>query len=142
MSSSLLWSTLFILSMTFERFYGIVRPHKAASFNTVKKAKIIIALCVVLGFIYNIPDYYFSKDFGLSCYYRTPYPYWNIYSWFTFAIYVIKPFILLITMNVFIMHTLKTRSRKQLTKFVRQGQGKIEVKVQDPRILKNKFTSH
>ena len=124
MSSSLLWSTLFILSMTFERFYGIVRPHKAASFNTVKRAKIIIGLCVIFGFFYNTPGYYFSQDFGLSCYYRTPNPYWNIYSWLTFVINVILPFILLITMNAFIIHTLKTRSSKQLTKLVRQGQGR------------------
>ena len=35
-------SALLVVSMTFERFYSIIRPHKAASFNTVKRAKIII----------------------------------------------------------------------------------------------------
>ena len=124
MSSSLLWSTLFILSMTFERFYGIVRPHKAASFNTVKKAKITIGLCVIIGFIYNIPSFYYSKDFGLTCYYNTSYPYWNMYSWITFAVYNIIPFMLLITMNAFIIHNLKQRSHKRITKFVRKGHGR------------------
>ena len=33
-------STLFILNMTFDRLYSIIRPHKAAAFNTVKKTKI------------------------------------------------------------------------------------------------------
>ena len=44
--SSFLCSTYLLIAMTFERFYSIIRPHKAASFNTVMKAKIII-VCVL-----------------------------------------------------------------------------------------------
>ena len=44
---STLCSTLFILSMTFDHFYSIIRPHKAALFNTVKRARIII-LCIII----------------------------------------------------------------------------------------------
>ena len=32
-------STLIILFMTFERFYSIIRPHKAASFNRLKELR-------------------------------------------------------------------------------------------------------
>ena len=45
-----LCSALFIVSMTFERLYSITRPHKAASFNTVKRAKITIMSIVFLQF--------------------------------------------------------------------------------------------
>ena len=48
-------STWFILSMTFERFYSIIRPHKAASFNTVKRAKIIIICIVAFSALYSLP---------------------------------------------------------------------------------------
>ena len=34
--------------MTFERFYSIIRPHKAASFNTVKRTKITILIIVIV----------------------------------------------------------------------------------------------
>ena len=39
--SCFLCSTSFILSMTFDRFYSIIMPHKAASFNTVKKLRLL-----------------------------------------------------------------------------------------------------
>ena len=52
--SAFLCSTLLILSMTFDRFYSIIRPHKAATFNTVKRAKITIFAVVVFSILYNI----------------------------------------------------------------------------------------
>ena len=53
--TSMMWSTLFILSMTLRDFYSIVRPHKAASFNTVKRAKITIAVDVNFGILLYSP---------------------------------------------------------------------------------------
>ena len=38
--SAILGSVLLVLSMTFDRFYSIIKPHKAASVNTVTRAKI------------------------------------------------------------------------------------------------------
>ncbi len=37
---------MLILAMKFDRFYGIVRPHMAASVNTVKRAK-ISCVCII-----------------------------------------------------------------------------------------------
>ena len=48
-------SYLLILNMTFERFYSITMPHKAASFNTVKRAKITIICIVVFSVVFHIP---------------------------------------------------------------------------------------
>ena len=54
-------STYFIVIMTFERFYSIIRPHKAASFNTVKRAKIIIICIVIFSSFLNIPDLFYTR---------------------------------------------------------------------------------
>ena len=50
--SSIQCSTYFIVAMTFERFYSIVRPQKAVSFSTVKKARTIIIFIIVFSFTY------------------------------------------------------------------------------------------
>ena len=123
MFTSMMWSTLFILSMTFERFYGIVRPHKAASFNTVKKAKITIVSCVIFSLLFNLPHLFLSTDHGVRCIpYGAPLPYVEVYYWLSFTVSFILPFIFLLTMNGFIIHTLKARS----TNFGKQGQGQSE----------------
>ena len=61
-------SSFFILSMTFERFYSIIRPHKATSFNTVKKAKGTILCIVIFIMIFNIPRIFLGKMEGHSVY--------------------------------------------------------------------------
>ena len=48
-------NTFFILSMTFDRVYSIIKPHKAASFNTVKRAKITIWFILIFSCAFNIP---------------------------------------------------------------------------------------
>ena len=48
-------STFFILSMTFDRFYSIIMPHKAASFNTVKRAKFTVMCIILFSILYHIP---------------------------------------------------------------------------------------
>ena len=106
-------STLFILSMTFDRFYGIIRPHKAASFNTVKRAKITIVCIVIISTLYTIPHYFITTNQGLQC---IPYGkvmdkiYGNFYYWFTIVINFFLPFVLLLSMNSVIIHVLRKRS--------------------------------
>ena len=55
MFSSLLCSTYLLVAMTFERFYSIIRPHKAASFNTVQRARIIIVCIFIFYYSYGMP---------------------------------------------------------------------------------------
>ena len=62
-----LCSTAFTLSMTFERFYSIIKPHKAAFFNTVKRAKITIIIIVIFSNLYHIPHLFIKSDAGLYC---------------------------------------------------------------------------
>ena len=62
--SSYMSSCYLLISMTFERFYSIIRPHKAASFNTMQKARIIIVCIFVLCFSYcTVPKYRAAVDY-------------------------------------------------------------------------------
>ena len=106
-------STLFIVSMTFERFYSIIRPHKAASVNTVKRAKITIVCILVLSALYNIPHTFITLKIGRQCI-----PYGNaldhilgqIYYYLSLVKSFFLPFIMLLIMNSFIIHTIRKRS--------------------------------
>ena len=112
--SSTLCSTLLILSMMFDRFYSIIRPHKAASFNTVKRAKMTIACFVIFSIIYNIPHLFISSNENWQC---LPYgtamgkTYGEFYYWLSFVINYAMPFVLLLAMNSVIIHKLRTRSK-------------------------------
>ena len=113
--SSSLTSNYLLISMTFERFYSIIRPHKAALFNTVKKAKIII-LCIFMGCFFNsIPFLFLGANIGTKCI-----PIKNasdkllheLYYWIQEILIFIFPFISLLTMNSVIINTLKTDQSK------------------------------
>ena len=123
---SSLCSTLFILAMTFERFYSIIKPHKAALFNTAKRAKITILCIIVVSILFNIPHLYITRENGMSCI-----SFGNaietglgqFYYWVSFIVNFALPFVLLLTMNYFIIHTIRQRSRHSLSRSVTQGQG-------------------
>ena len=110
--TSNLWGVLLILAMTFDRFYGIIRPHKASSVNTVKKAKITCICIVLFGIIYNIPHIFFTLDVENSC---VPYgkaidfTYGKFYYWLSFVVNYSFPFVALLVMNSFIIHTIRNR---------------------------------
>ena len=100
--SSTMCSNLLVVSMTFQRFYSIVRSHKAASFNTVKRAKITIACIVIFSFIFHSPHLFATYFRGKYCI-----PYAKIldkmsgqfYYWLTFVLNFIIPFVSLVIMN-------------------------------------------
>ena len=110
--SSFLCSTLLILSMTFDRFYSIIRPHKAASFNTVKRAKVTIICIVIFCFIFNLPHLFLSSHENWQC---LPYgkatvvSYGLFYYWLSLVVNYALPFILLLSMNSVIIHKIRNR---------------------------------
>ena len=122
-------STLFILAMTFERFYSIIRPHKAASFNTVKRAKITIVGIVLGSIIFNIPHWFATLSVGKQCIPYTKgrqYIIGEIYYWVNNVINLFIPFILLIIMNSVIIHTLRRRLIIKTTRSEGQGQQEFQ----------------
>ena len=114
-------STFFIVAMTFERFYSIIMPHKAASFNTVKRAKNTILFLVLLSVLFNIPHFLVTSHQEWLC---LPFrdvvamemSYFKFYYWFSLAVQFLIPFVLLLSMNSVIIHTLRKRSDLVLRK--------------------------
>ena len=133
MSASSLCSTLFILSMTFERFYSIIRPHKAASFNTVRRAIVTIVCIVFISVIYRIPHLFMMSFSGRTCLSHVKgrnYIFGQMYYWTdNIAIFVI-PLTLLLVMNSIIIHTLCKRSRL----FQKGNQGQSRADGQPPKM--------
>ena len=123
--------------MTFERFYSIIRPQKAASFNTVKRAKITILCIVILSIIYNIPHLFVTLPEGRACV-----PFGNaiqtdvglFYYWFSLIINFALPFILLLIMNCVIIHTIRTRSNLIITRSAEDGQASSRIKHSEMQI--------
>ena len=99
--------------MTFERFYSIIRPHKAASFNTVKRARIVITCVVSFSAVYNIPHVFITSHQNWQC---QPYgsaigsPMGQVYYWLSFIVNFALPFTLILIMNSIIIHKIRKRS--------------------------------
>ena len=106
-------STFCILTMTFERYYSITKPHKAASFNTVKRAKIIVVCIAIIATIYSIPHYFLTIPDGTACvFYGTKMDHIasQMYYWLDQMVYFGFPFVTLLVFNTIIIHTLRKRS--------------------------------
>ena len=129
--TAFLCSNLLILNMTFERFYSIIMPHKAASVNTVKRAKVTISIIVILTVCFNIPHLFISSVNGRQC---LPFdtamgkPYGEFYYWLSFVISYALPFILLLAMNSVIIHKIRNRSNFMVKQGRNEGQGQNESK--------------
>ena len=133
--SSYTCSNYFILSMAFERFYSIITPHRAASFNTVKRAKITITCFTVFSCSYHIPYFKIYQSNGKTCV-----PLQNlVYYWVYITVRGVLPFILLLVMNSAIISTLHKRSMDQGQLQGRtQGQDKMKFKTQKSNCTKGR----
>ena len=126
-------STWFILAMTFERFYSIIRPHKAASFNTIKRARVIIVCIVVIFVLYSVPLFFMTSSDGTTCipYAKgTDHPAGKVYYWSDQFIVFYFPFVALLAMNSVIIYTLRKRSTLLLTKSEGEGHGDQNIQSQ------------
>ena len=124
---SMFCGSLLLVAMTFGRFYSIIRPHKAASFNTVKRTRILIIIAVLFSVLFNIPNFFISDNEGWEC---MPFAkagrsvYGKVFYWFALMFEFVLPFVLLLGMNTVIIHTLHTRF------IVAQGQDKESGKIE------------
>ena len=118
-------SNYLLITMTFERFYSIIQPHKAASFNTVKKARVTIVCIIVGSTSYSAPLLVIGGTFGKFCVsnrFASETILGELYYWVTEIFSFLIPFISLLTMNSVIIHTLRKRSKHNLS----TGQGEHE----------------
>ena len=122
--STFLCSAYLLIAITFERFYSIIKPHKTASFNTVKKARTVI-ISVSGGCIsYSIPFLFIGDNLGKLCIpnrFASDYVLGEMYHWLTEITMFIFPFISLVTMNSVIIHTLRKRSKQKVSASTGQG---------------------
>ena len=118
-------STYILLSVTFERFYSITRPLNAASFNTVKKARIIIVCVYFISFSFCVPILFVATNDGDFCIvnrYASETVLGEMYHWLTEILTFIFPFVSLLSMNCVIIHTLRKRSLLKLLESTNQSQ--------------------
>ena len=118
--SSIHCSIYLLITMTFERFYSIIRPHKAVSFNRLKRAKITIAFTYTFSFSYNIPYLFIADNDGRICIQNRFASvniniYGELYYWLSEVISFVLPFVSLLTMNSVIIHTLRQRSKLKMS---------------------------
>ena len=134
-------SIYFIVFMTFESFYSIIQPHRAASVNTTKKDKVIIMCTVVLGFLYYSPPWFFSENIDRQCIYNNNFihsKHGSLYYWLTISIRFVLHFVSLMRMNIVIIHTLRKRSQWMIAR--PQGHGQSQGQ-NIKQVLKDKSTS-
>ena len=105
-------ATFQVLAMTLDKYIAIKWPHKAAVYNSPKRAVItssIIYICVVF---YNIPNLFIFTIIGNECVgYAKGGVITKVYFWFAFAVSGILPLILLIYFNSVIIQKVR-QSRK------------------------------
>ena len=101
-----------VLVMTFDKYVAIKWPHKAATYSTPKRAKIILSCIFLCALIYNSPHLLVASLVGDQCLtYVVGGTITTVFSWITFIINGIIPFSMLIHMNHIIVQTVR-KSRK------------------------------
>ena len=131
-----LCSSHFVVAMTFERFYSIIRLQKAASFNTVKRAKIIILFIVIFSLIFVIPHLFITSYQGTSCInyakiYLTPV---KLFFFLAFILHFAFPFLSLLGMNSVIIHVMRKRSLTMSTRSDGENQNQVHGQGQTSKI--------
>ena len=124
--STFLCSAYLLIAITFERFYSIMQPHKAASFNTVKKARTVFIFISGGCISYSIPFLFIGDNLGKLCIpnrFAPDYVLGEMYHWLTEITMFIFPLISLVTMNSVIIHTLRKRSKQNISGSAGQGDG-------------------
>ena len=112
--------------MVFDCFYSIIKPHKAASINTNKRANIIICI-FIFSLVFNIPHWFTTFNIGWLCL-----PFANeivmansfsqFYYWASFVVQFVFPFVFLLLMNSVIIHTLRNRNKN-----IKIEEGQVQV---------------
>ena len=98
--------------MTLDKYIAIKWPHRAATYSTPRRAKIIVVTVYVCVCIYNIPHFFLSSVIGGQCLnFGVRSVITSVYSWFSFVLNAVIPFTMLIHMNCVIVKVVRV-SRK------------------------------
>ena len=118
--------TFQVLAMTVDKYIAVKWPHRAATYSTPQRAKMITVGVYVCVFIYNIPHFFLSSVIGGQCFnFGISSVFSKVYSWFSFVLNAVIPFTMLIYMNFVIVKAVR-KSRKMFRpndKTIRKGKG-------------------
>ena len=136
---SLQTATYQVLVMTIDKYVAIKWPHKAATYSTPRRAKIIILTILVFVLIFNLPHFYITTLIGGKCYgYSVKSILTKAYSWVTIVINAMIPFTLLIHMNYAIVKAVRT-SRKMFRSD--NGTAVVEARQKTMKSAENQLTT-
>ena len=106
-------TTYQIVAMTIDKFIAIKWPNKAATYSTPGRAKFSVVTIYICAIIYNLHHLFLSRLIGTNCVvYVVGGMYAKVHSWVTFTINGIVPFVLLISMNLTIVHSVKQSHKR------------------------------
>ena len=104
--------SLIIVAMTFDKFFAIRFPHKSASFNTPRRARIVLIIIVVFSIIFNLPQFYVTMLIDGVCMPYARDDIWNqIFMFFSFIFNAVGIFGALLVMNGFIISAVLDRRK-------------------------------
>ena len=130
-------TTYQVLAMTIDKYIAIKWPHRAATYSTPRRAKITVTCIYICVVIYNIPHIFISQLTGDVCLgYAIGGFITKVYSWMTFVLNAIVPFVMLLYMNYIIIQTVRG-SRKMFREPIEKGQGQIDTNQRRQKSIKN-----
>ena len=115
--------TYLVVAMTIDKYIAIKWLHRAATYSTSPRAKIIAVAVYACAFVYNIPHLFLSSVIGGQCInFGISNVFSRVYSWFSFVLNAIILFTVLIHMNFVIVKEVR-KSRKMFNDEITGGRG-------------------
>ena len=115
--------TFLVVAMTIDKYIAIKWPHRAATYSSQRRAKIIASAVYVCALVYNIPHLFLSSVIGGQCInFGVSSVFSKVYSWLSFVLNAIIPFTMLIHMNFVIVKEVR-KSRNMFRNNDERGQG-------------------
>ena len=101
-----------VVLMTFDKCFAIMAPHRATSFCTPRRAKILLLIAFLFMFAFTSPNFYLHRKVLTDCGGNTiQTPVVQFYVYLTFVVTGLIPFFSLVIMNIIIIRAVR-RSRK------------------------------
>ena len=100
-------STFQIVAMTIDKYITIKWPHKAATYSTPSRAKVIILVIFIFAAMYNLPHYFMANVVEGQRGFSVENTLAKVHSWLSFVLNGVMPFTLLIHMNYAIVKTVR-----------------------------------
>ena len=126
--------------MTIDKYIAIKWPHKASTYSTPRRAKVIIFTIVTSVAMYNLPHFFMTALVAGEGYgYSVKSTLTKVYSWFTIVINAVIPFTLLIHMN-YVIVKIVSKSRKMFGGGV--GTVGLETRQKSMKNAENQLTNY